>query len=82
MLGLFGNRINELEAENRRLRAELAAERRRTVGLTAQLDNLRTARERDAQTIARLSAPTRGRVADLPRVGVVGGSVLERICKN
>ena len=41
MLGLNNARVNQLEAENRILRAELLAERQRVEGLRTIIANLR-----------------------------------------
>ena len=46
MLGLGNARLNELEAENRRLRAELLAQTQRVEGLRSIIGELR--RENDA----------------------------------
>jgi plasmid stabilization system protein ParE len=77
MLGMTNARVNELEAENRRLRAALLAERERADAQRSMIVNL----QRQCESLVATSGATRGRVDALPTVSVLGNPLL-RVCRN
>ena len=84
MLGLGNARLNELEAENRRLRAELLAERQRNEGLRTIIANLQRENETAAYQLAQLAAvaTVATQQAQAGRGFILNEGVLDRICAN
>jgi len=84
MLGLGNARLNELEAENRRLRAELLAERQRNEGLRAIIANLQRENEIAAYQLTQLAAvaTVATQQAQAGRGFILNEGVLDRICAN
>ena len=56
MLGLGNTRLNQLEADNRRLRAELVAEKQRNEGLRTIIANLQRENAIAAYQLTQLAA--------------------------
>ena len=56
MLGLCNTRLNQLEADNRRLRAELVAEKQRNEGLRTIIANLQRENAIAAYQLTQLAA--------------------------
>jgi len=84
MLGLGNARLNELEAENRRLRAELLAERQRNEGLRSIIANLQRENETAALQLTQLAAVAQvaTQQAQAGRGFILNEGVLDRICAN
>jgi len=84
MLGLGNARLNELEAENRRLRAELLAERQRNEGLRSIIANLQRENETAAYQLTQLAAvaTVATQQAQAGRGFILNEGVLDRICAN
>jgi len=84
MLGLGNNRINLLEAENRMLRAELAAERQRNQGLTTIISTLQRENETAAMQLTQLAAVAQvaTQQAQAGRGYCIGETALDRVCVN
>ena len=84
MLGLGNARINELEAENRRLRAELLAQTQRNEGLRTIIANLQRENETAAYQLTQLAAvaTVATQQAQAGRGFILNEGVLDRICAN
>jgi hypothetical protein len=84
MLGLNNARLNQLEADNRRLRADLVAQLDRNEAQRLLIAKLQRERNEAAQTITALTAATQAATQAVQGVRgyVLGGSVLDRICRN
>jgi hypothetical protein len=84
MLGLGNARINQLEAENRRLRAELLAQTQRNEGLRAIIANLQRENETAAYQLTQLAAvaTVATQQAQAGRGFILNEGVLDRICAN
>jgi len=84
MLGLGNARLNELEAENRRLRAELLAERQRNEGLRSIIANLQRENETAALQLTQLAAvaTVATQQAQAGRGFILNEHPLDRICPN
>jgi len=84
MLGLGNARLNELEAENRRLRAELLAERQRNEGLRSIIANLQRENETAALQLTQLAAvaTVATQQAQAGRGFILNEHPLGRICPN
>lgn len=84
MLGLGNTRINQLEAENRRLRAELLAERQRNEGMRAIIATLQLENETAALQLTQLAAVAQvaTQQAQAGRGFILNEPVLDRICRN
>ncbi len=84
MLGLGNARLNELEAENRRLRAELLAERQRNEGLRSIIANLQRENETAALQLTQLAAvaTVATQQAQAGRGFILGETAFERQCWN
>ena len=84
MLGLGNARLNELEAENRRLRAELLAERQRNEGLRTIIANLQRENETAAYQLTQLAAvaTVATQQAQAGRGFILNENPLDRVCRN
>jgi hypothetical protein len=84
MLGLGNARINQLEAENRRLRAELLAQTQRNEGLRTIIANLQRENETAAYQLTQLAAvaTVATQQAQAGRGFILNEGVLDRICAN
>ena len=84
MPGLGNTRINQLEAENRRLRAELLAERQRNEGMRAIIATLQLENETAALQLTQLAAVAQvaTQQAQAGRGFILNEPVLDRICRN
>ncbi len=84
MLGTNNVRLNELEAENRRLRAELLAEKQRNEGLRTIIANLQRENETAAYQLTQLAAvaTVATQQAQAGRGFIFNEGVLDRICPN
>jgi len=84
MLGLGSTRLNQLEAENRTLRAELLAERRRNEGLRTIIATLQRENETATLQIVQLAAVAQvaTQQAQAGRGFVLGETAFERQCWN
>ncbi len=84
MLGLGNARVNQLEAENRTLRAELLAERRRNEGLRTIIATLQRENETAAYQLTQLAAVAQvaTQQAQAGRGFILNEGVLDRICAN
>ena len=84
MLGLNNTRINQLAAENRRLRAELLAQTQRNEGLTAIIANLRRENDTAALQLTQLAAVAQvaTQQAQAGRGFILNENPLDRICRN
>jgi len=84
MLGRNNIRIDELEAENRRLRAELLAETQRNEGLRSIIANLQRENETAAYQLTQLAAvaTVATQQAQAGRGFILNEGVLDRICRN
>ena len=84
MLGLGNARINQLEAENRRLRAELPAQTQRNEGLRTIIANLQRENETAAYQLTQLAAvaTVATQQAQAGRGFILNEGVLDRICAN
>lgn len=84
MLGLGNARNAALEAENRRLRAELLAEKQRNEGLRTIIANLRRENETAALQLTQLAAVAQvaTQQAQAGRGFILNEGVLDRICAN
>ncbi len=74
MLGLGNTRVNQLEAENRRLRAELLAQTQRADAQSRIIANLQRENETAAYQLTQQAQAGRG--YDL------GENPLDRVCRN
>jgi hypothetical protein len=74
MLGLGNARLNQLEAENRRLRAELLAQTQRNEGLRTIIANLQRENETAAYQLTQQAQAGRGFILNEPAI--------ERMCWN
>ena len=84
MLGLGNTRLNQLEAENRRLRAELVAEKQRNEGLRTIIANLQRENAIAAYQLTQLAAvaTVATQQAQAGRGYVLNENPLDRICRN
>ena len=84
MLGLGNARMNQLEAENRRLRAELLAQTQRNEGLRTIIANLQRENETAAYQLTQLAAvaTVATQQAQAGRGFILNEGVLDRICAN
>lgn len=84
MLGLGNARVNQLEAENRTLRAELLAERQRNEGLRTIIATLQRENETATLQIVQLAAVAQvaTQQAQAGRGFILNEGVLDRICRN
>jgi hypothetical protein len=84
MLGLGNARLNQLEAENRRLRAELLAQTQRNEGLRTIIANLQRENETAAYQLTQLAAvaTVATQQAQAGRGFILNEGVLDRICAN
>jgi len=84
MLGLGNARLNQLEAENRRLRAELLAQTQRNEGLRTIITNLQRENETAAYQLTQLAAvaTVATQQAQAGRGFILNEGVLDRICLN
>ena len=84
MLGLGNTRLNQLEADNRRLRAELVAEKQRNEGLRTIIANLQRENETAAYQLTQLAAvaTVATQQAQAGRGFDLNEGVLDRICRN
>ena len=84
MLGLGNARINQLEAENRRLRAELLAQTQRNEGLRTIIANLQRENETAAYQLTQLAAvaTVATQQAQAGRGFILNEPMLDRICRN
>ena len=84
MLGLGNTRMNQLEAENRRLRAELLAQTQRTDALSRIIVTLQRENETAALQLTQLAAvaTVATQQAQAGRGFILNEQVLDRICAN
>ena len=84
MLGLGNTRVNQLEAENRRLRAELLAQTQRADAQSRIIANLQRENETAALQLAQLAAvaTVATQQAQAGRGFILNEGVLDRICPN
>lgn len=84
MLGLGNARLNQLEAENRRLRAELLAQTQRVEGLRIIIANLQRENETAALQLTQLAAvaTVATQQAQAGRGFILGETAFERQCWN
>ncbi len=84
MLGLGNARINQLEAENRRLRAELLAQTQRNEGLRTIIANLQRENETAAYQLTQLAAvaTVATQQAQAGRGFILNENPLDRVCRN
>lgn len=84
MLGHNAGRINQLEAENMRLRADLLAQTRNVDGLRTIIANLRKERDQLVMQVNAVASATQAATtaAQAGRGYVCGESVLERVSRN
>jgi len=84
MLGLGNARLNQLEAENRRLRAELLAQTQRNEGLRTIIATLQRENETAAYQLTQLAAvaTVATQQAQAGRGFILNESVLDRVCRN
>mgnify|MGYP001308360948 FL=1 len=84
MLGLGNARLNQLEAENRRLRAELLAQTQRNEGLRTIITNLQRENETAAYQLAQLAAvaTVATQQAQAGRGFILNENPLDRVCRN
>lgn len=84
MLGLGNTRVNQLEAENRRLRAELLAQTQRNEGLRTIIANLQRENETAALQLTQLAAvaTVATQQAQAGRGFILGETAFERQCWN
>jgi len=84
MLGLGNARLNQLEAENRRLRAELLAQTQRNEGLRTIITNLQRENETAAYQLAQLAAvaTVATQQAQAGRGFILNEPAIERMCWN
>lgn len=84
MLGLGNTRMNQLEAENRRLRAELLAQTQRADAQSCIIANLQRENETAAMQLTQLAAvaTVATQQAQAGRGFILNEGVLDRICPN
>jgi len=84
MLGLGNARMNQLEAENRTLRAELLAQTQRNEGLRTIIANLQRENETAAYQLALLAAvaTVATQQAQAGRGFILNENPLDRVCRN
>ncbi len=84
MLGLGNTRLNQLEAENRRLRADLLAQTQRAEALIRIIANLQRENETAAMQLTQLAAVAQvaTQQAQAGRGYVCGESALARVSVN
>ena len=84
MLGTNNARLNELEADNRRLRAELVSEQQRNEGLRSIIANLQRENETAALQLTQLAAvaTVATQQAQAGRGFILGETAFERQCWN
>ena len=74
MLGLGNTRVNQLEAENRRLRAELLAQTQRADAQSRIIANLQRENETAAYQLTQQAQAGRG--------FILNENPLDRVCRN
>lgn len=84
MLGLGNTRINQLEAENRRLRAEVLYAQQRNEGLRSIIANLQRENETAALQLTQLAAvaTVATQQAQAGRGFILNEPAIERMCWN
>ena len=84
MLGLGNARLNQLEAENRRLRAELLAQTQRTEALSRIIVTLQRENETAAYQLTQLAAvaTVATQQAQAGRGFILNENPLDRVCRN
>ncbi len=84
MLGANNARINQLEAENRRLRAELLAQTQRADAQSRIIANLQRENETAAYQLAQLAAvaTVATQQAQAGRGFILNENPLDRVCRN
>lgn len=84
MLGLGNTRVNQLEAENRRLRAELLAQTQRADAQSRIIANLQRENETAALQLALLAAvaTVATQQAQAGRGFILNEPAIERMCWN
>ncbi len=84
MLGLGNTRVNQLEAENRRLRAELLAQTQRADAQSRIIANLQRENETAAYQLAQLAAvaTVATQQAQAGRGFILNENPLDRVCRN
>lgn len=84
MLGLNNARINQLEAENRRLRAELLAQTQRADAQSRIIANLQRENETAALQLTQLAAvaTVATQQAQAGRGFILNENPLDRVCRN
>ena len=84
MLGLGNTRINQLEAENRRLRAELLAQTQRADAQSRIIANLQRENETAAYQLTQLAAVAQvaTQQAQAGRGFILNENPLDRLCRN
>ncbi len=84
MLGLGNTRVNQLEAENRRLRAELLAQTQRADAQSRIIANLQRENETAALQLAQLAAvaTVATQQAQAGRGFILNENPLDRVCRN
>ncbi len=84
MLGLGNTHMNQLEAENRRLRAELLAQTQRADAQSRIIANLQRENETAALQLTQLAAVAQvaTQQAQAGRGFLLGETVLDRLCRN
>ena len=84
MLGLGNTRVNQLEAENRRLRAELLAQTQRADAQSRIIANLQRENETVAMQLTQLAAvaTVATQQAQAGRGFILNENPLDRVCRN
>lgn len=84
MLGLGNARLNQLEAENRTLRAELLTQTQRNEGLRSIIANLQRENETAARQLVALAAVAQvaTQQEQAGRGFILNENPLARICRN
>ena len=84
MLGLGNTRMNQLEAENRRLSADLLAQTQRAEALSRIIATLRRENATAAYQLTQLAAvaTVATQQAQAGRGFILNETVLDRICRN
>ena len=84
MLGLGNTRVNQLEAKNRRLRAELLAQTQRADAQSRIIANLQRENETAALQLTQLAAvaTVATQQAQAGRGFILNENPLDRVCRN
>ena len=84
MIGLGNARLNQLEADNRRLRAELVAEKQRNEGLRTIIANLQRENAIAAYQLTQLAAvaTVATQQAQAGRGFILNEATIDRFCWN